>query len=180
MAGAPIRQDYFETVINWISNGSIEHHMATHQFDKDAEELWNYFQKVIAWVQGTFTNYRSEMKGLPWGEYFNKYKNVALDSVKLEARLTTLMEDDDVSNKRGIYAYLLTNDERHLNIRAFDNKQKREAYERQKGICVKCKKKFSLEEMEADHITPWSKKGKTAADNCQMLCKEDNRRKSNA
>jgi hypothetical protein len=180
MAGAPIRQDYFETVINWISNGSIEHHMATHQFDKDAEELWNYFQKVIAWVQGTFTNYRSEMKGLPWGEFFNKYKNVALDSVKLEARLTTLMEDDDVSNKRGIYAYLLTNDERHLNIRAFDNKQKREAYERQKGICVKCKKKFSLEEMEADHITPWSKKGKTAADNCQMLCKEDNRRKSNA
>jgi len=89
------------------------------------------------------------------------------------------MEDDDVSNNKGIYTYLLTKDERHLNIRTFDKKQKREAYERQKGICVKCKKKFLLEEMEADHVTPWSKGGKTDANNCQMLCKEDNRRKSN-
>jgi hypothetical protein len=179
MAGVPIRQEYFETVIDWISSGAIEQHMATHQFDKDAGELWNYFQEVMAWVQSSFTSYRSEMKGLPWGEYFNKHKTTALDSVNLEAQVAMLMEDDDVSNKRGIYAYLLTKDERHLNIRTFDIKQKREAYERQKGICVKCKKKFPLEEMEADHITPWSKKGKTVADNCQMLCKEDNRRKSN-
>ncbi len=177
MAGTPIRQEYLETVIDWISDGSIEGYMASHHFDKDATALWEYFQKVIAWVQATFTNYRSEMKGLPWGELYNKYKTPKLDSVKLEVRVAELMEDDDVSNKRGIYTYLLTKDERHLNIRAFDKKQKREVYERQRGICVKCEKKFAIEDMEADHITPWSKGGKTDARNCQLLCDDDNRRK---
>jgi hypothetical protein len=88
------------------------------------------------------------------------------------------MADDDVSKKKGIYHYVLTRKEKHLSIRAFTDNQKREAYERQKGICTVCKEHFDISEMEADHVTPWHAGGKTAADNCQMLCKEDNRRKS--
>jgi 5-methylcytosine-specific restriction endonuclease McrA len=88
------------------------------------------------------------------------------------------MEDEDVSKKKGIYEYVLTRKEKHLNIRAFSPNQRREAYERQKGVCAVCKETFFLEEMEADHITPWVEGGKTTAENCQMLCKEDNRRKS--
>lgn len=177
MTGTPIRQEYLETVIAWINFDNIEGYMASHQFDADAKALWEYFQNVIAWVKKTFTVYRSEMKGLQWGELYNKYKTTKLDPVKFEKQVAALMEDDDVSNKKGIYTYLLTKEERHLNIRTFDKKQKREAYERQKGICVKCKKKFAIEDMEADHITPWSKGGKTDAANCQLLCDDDNRRK---
>jgi 5-methylcytosine-specific restriction endonuclease McrA len=88
------------------------------------------------------------------------------------------MQDEDVTNKKGIYAYVLSRKEKHLNIRAFSDNQKREAYERQKGICVVCKEHFELNGMEADHITPWHSGGKTSAENCQMLCREDNRRKS--
>ena len=88
------------------------------------------------------------------------------------------MQDEDVTNKKGIYPYVLIRQEKYLNIRAFSDNQKREAYERQKGICVVCKEHFELSEMEADHITPWHEGGKTTADNCQMLCKDDNRRKS--
>jgi 5-methylcytosine-specific restriction endonuclease McrA len=88
------------------------------------------------------------------------------------------MEDEDVTNKKGIYPYVLTRKEKHLNIRGFPPQQRREAYERQKGICPICKGSFEIDEMEADHITPWHEGGKTSPDNCQMLCKEDNRRKS--
>ena len=88
------------------------------------------------------------------------------------------MADYDVSNKKGIYYYVLDRQERHLSVRAFDPRMKRSAYERQKGICSKCGKHFELHEMEADHITPWSKGGKTVSENCQMLCAECNRRKS--
>jgi 5-methylcytosine-specific restriction endonuclease McrA len=88
------------------------------------------------------------------------------------------MLDEDVENKKGIYYYVLTRKERFLNIRAFSDKQKREAYEKQKGICTECTEHFEIEEMEGDHITPWHSGGKTTADNCQMLCKDDNRRKS--
>lgn len=89
-----------------------------------------------------------------------------------------LMQDDDVTKKSGIYPYVLDGDERNLNVRAFTDNMKREAYERQKGVCPVCRKKFEIEAMEADHITPWHEGGKTSAENCQMLCKEDNRRKS--
>lgn len=88
------------------------------------------------------------------------------------------MEDDDVSNKKGIYTYVLTRKEKYLNIRAFTLKEKRETYERQKGICIKCGEHFEIEEMEADHVTPWHEGGKTNSENCYMLCKDDNRRKS--
>jgi 5-methylcytosine-specific restriction endonuclease McrA len=96
----------------------------------------------------------------------------------LEQEIQTLMMDDDVSNKKGIYAYVLTRNERYLSIRAFTESQKRGAYERQQGNCVKCGKHFELSGMEADHITPWNKGGKTNPDNCQMLCLDCNRRKS--
>ena len=118
------------------------------------------------------------MKDVTWGELYNQFKNKKLNAEKLESEISGLMEDEDVSSKSGIYPYVLTREEKHLSIRLFDNKMKREAYQRQKGICVKCEKQFSLEEMEADHIKPWHEGGKTIAKNCQMLCKQDNRTKS--
>jgi len=176
--GSANRQEYLETVIDWISEGKIKEYMSKHQFDKDAKVLWNYFQKVIEWIESTFTNYRKEMKGVPFGSLYNEFKSKKIDPKKIEKEIAKLMEDEDVTNKKGIYSFVLTRKEKHLSIRAFSDKQKREAFERQKGTCTKCKKKFKIEEMEADHIKPWHEGGKTIAENCQMLCKEDNRKKS--
>lgn len=176
--GTAIRQDYLETVIDWISEGAIEDYMSKHQHDSDAKVLWDYFQAVIDWVKLIFTNYRKEMKGVSFGPLYNEFKNKKFDSKKLEKEIAKLMEDEDVTNKKGIYSYVLTRKEKFLNIRSFTEKQKREAYEKQKGICPVCKKKYKIEEMEADHIKPWHEGGKTTADNCQMLCKDDNRTKS--
>jgi hypothetical protein len=178
MTGVPIRQDYLETVIEWINGGDIEGYMAKQQHKPNANELWLYFQGVMAWVKATFPQYRKEMKGVDWGELYNEFKDAPLDSAKLEERVASLMADEDVTRKRGIYSYVLDGQEKHLNIRAFTPNQRREAYERQKGICAVCGNHFELEEMEADHITPWHAGGKTEAANCKMLCKDDNRRKS--
>ena len=178
LRGSAIRQEYLETAIDWISEGQIEDYMSKHQHDPNALALWTYFQTVITWVKGTFPKYRKEMKGIDWGLLYNKYKDVVFDTAKLENQVAALMTDEDVTKKPGIYLYVLTGEEKHLNIRAFSDNQKREAYERQKGICVKCGEHFELDEMEADHITPWHEGGKTSAKNCQMLCKDDNRRKS--
>ena len=120
------------------------------------------------------------MKGLPWGLYFNRFGDRAQDPKALERRLLELLDDEDVTNQRGIYEYLLDDDPRHLSIRAFSPKMARAAYERQKGVCAKCGTTFAIEQMQADHITPWSKGGKTTAENCQMLCADCNRRKGNA
>lgn len=157
--------------------------MAQHQHDKNADALWNYFQNVIAWVRKNFTNYRKEMSSVNWGELYNQYHDKKLNPAKLEEEITQLMQDEDVTKKSGVYPYVLTKLERHLSIRAFNDKMKRESYERQKGICVArnalCKNAhFDISEMEADHITPWHEGGKTTAENCQMLCKQDNRTKS--
>lgn len=176
--GTANRQEYLETAINWISKGNIEVYMANHQHDPTAIELWNYFSSVISWTKATFSNYRKEMKGIAWGLLYNEFKDQKLDPKKLEQQITDLMQDEDVTNKKGIYEYVLTGKERHLNIRAFTDNQKREAYERQKGICPVCTEHYEINEMEADHITPWHLGGKTSAENCQMLCKDDNRRKS--
>ena len=178
MSGSPIRQEYLETAIAWRSDGEIEEFMSKHQHDKNATPLWQYFQKVIGWVKATFPEYRREMKVVDWGVLYNQFKDTELDTDKLEKVVAKLMMDDDVERKSGIYPYVLDGDERHLNIRAFSDNMKREAYEKQKGICVKCKKKIQLDEMEGDHIKPWHEGGKTNAANCQMLCKDDNRRKS--
>ena len=110
--------------------------------------------------------------------YITTTKTNNLTQKKLEEEITALMQDEDVTRKSGIYEYVLTRNEKYLSIRAFTDKQKREAFERQKGICPKCKVTFELNEMEADHITPWHSGGKSTADNCQMLCKHDNRIKS--
>lgn len=178
LGGSANRQEYLETAIEWISEGNIESYMSKNQHEPNANELWLYFQAVISWVKATFPKYRKEMKGLSWGLFYNEFKNNKFDSKKLEEQITELMIDEDVENKKGIYAYVLTGKEKYLNIRAFSDKQKREAYERQKGICVVCKNHFEINEMEADHIDPWHSGGKTISENCQMLCKEDNRRKS--
>lgn len=178
LTGSPIRQDYLETAISWINNGKIEEYMSIHQHDQNANELWLYFQSVISWVQLTFTNYRKEMKGVNWGKLYNEFKDKKLDTKKLEEETVKLMLDEDVTKKSGIYEYVLTRNEKYLSIRSFTDNMKREAYEKQKGKCPNCKDSFSIEEMEGDHITPWHSGGKSIANNCQMLCKECNRRKS--
>jgi hypothetical protein len=182
--GSAIRQDYLETAIYWINKGNIEQYMAEHQHKPNANELWLYFQSVINWTQTTFPKYRKEMKGVDFGFLYNDFKNKEFDSKKLEKEITKLMQDEDVTKKSGIYPYVLTRNEKYLNIRAFTDKMKRETYERQKGICPFCKKEkkekkqLDISEMEADHIKPWHEGGKTDSKNCQMLCKEHNRTKS--
>ncbi len=183
VTGTPIRQDYLETAISWISGGKIEDYMAVHQHDPNANELWTYFQNVINWVKLTFPKYRKEMKGINWGELYDGYHAKVYDTDKLEEQIKALMLDDDVSNKKGIYKYVITGDERSLNIRAFSEAQKRKAYERQGGICPMCEQEgrehihYAFDEMEGDHITPWREGGKTVDWNCQMLCKAHNRMK---
>ena len=115
------------------------------------------------------------MKGLDWGAMYDEFGDNTYDTAELEKQIHDLMEDDEIMKKAGIYRYVLSGDLRDLSFRAFDKKQKREAYERQKGICVHCGKHFKLEEMEADHIKPWKEGGTTVADNCQMLCRNCNR-----
>ena len=178
VSGSPIRQEYLETALEWINNGNIEEYMSTHQHQPNANELWTYFRNVIEWVKLTFTTYRREMKGINWGALYNQFKDNTYDTDKLENEIQTLMMDDDVTNKKGIYTYVLTRNEKYLNIRTFTDNQKRSAYERQKGICKNCGEHFDIKEMEADHITPWHAGGQTSAENCQMLCRECNRRKS--
>ncbi len=187
MRGTPIRQDYLETVLKWVSAKEgidLEDYMAQHQHTTNASELWLYFNSVINWVKTIFPTYRKEMASVEWGLLYNKYGNDKLDPQALEKRISELMQDDDVSKKSGIYEYLLSGEEKHLNIRAFTDTMKRKVYEKQKGICPHCvsekkeKTHWEIEEMEGDHITPWCEGGKTEIDNCQMLCKEHNRRKS--
>jgi len=180
VGGSPIRQEILETALGWISKGKIEAYMSAHQHDPNANELWLYFKNVIEWVQLTFTTYRKEMKGLDWGTLYDQFNRTLFDTALLEQQVQTLMLDDDVTSKKGIYPYVLTRDEKFLSIRAFTANQKREAYERQKGICPRCgsEKHYALDEMEADHITPWHRGGKTNAENCQMLCQRHNREKS--
>lgn len=182
--GSPIRQEYLETALSWINDGKIEDYMAKHQHKENADELWAYFQRVITWVRKTFPSYRKEMASVNWGELYNIFKYQKLNAVKLETEVNKLMQDEDVTKKSGIYPYVLTGQEKYLSIRTFTDKMKREAYERQKGVCPWCKKekkekqKWDIEEMEADHIKPWHEGGKTIAKNCQMLCKDCNRKKS--
>jgi hypothetical protein len=178
--GSPIRQEILETAIKWIANGKIEEYMSIHQHDPNANELWTYFRNVIDWIKLTFPNYHKEMKGIEWGHLYDGFKDKLFDTEKLEQEIHNLMMDDDVTNRKGIYSYILTRNEKYLNIRAFSDNQKRIAYEKQGGICVKCGKHFELAKMEADHITPWSKGGKTIPENCQMLCQDCNRKKSAA
>ena len=182
LSGSPIRQEYLETVLGWIAgtqDEAIKNYMAKHEDDENASEIWQYFQQVISWIKMLFPTYRKEMKGLAWGKMYNRYHNNSYDSQKLERQVEELMRDEEIQKKSGIYEYLLSGDERSLNLRGFDDKTKRESYEKQHGICPLCGGHFEFEEMHADHITPWSRGGRTVIENCQMLCHDDNWRKSN-
>ncbi len=180
--GNPIRQEILEKVLYWITNGGgddeLKKYMAAHQHDTNADAEWQYFQMVISWIRMLFPKYRREMKGLDWGLFYNRFKNNTYSATALEDDIKRLMMDDDVTSKKGIYEYVLSGDERKLNIRSFTDNMKREAYERQNGLCPKCGNHFEISEMQGDHITPWSQGGKTVAENCQMLCADCNRRKS--
>ncbi len=178
VSGEVNRQAYLETAIRWISEDKIESYMALHQHEGNAVALWNHFSNVISWVKALFPHYRKEMKGVDWGTLYLKHHDTDLDPHKLEDTVARLMQDSDVQRKRGIYAYVLDGDERHLDLRLFDNNTKREVYERQGEVCSNCGKHFDITQMEADHITPWRLGGRTVAENCQMLCRDCNRRKS--
>jgi len=192
VTGKPIRQDLLQTALEWIVRRDggkvIEEYMSAHQHDPNANELWTYFRNVIEWVQDTFIVYRTEMKRIEWGPLYDAYRDQVIDTAALEQRVGKLMQDDDITRPKGIYAYVLTGDERDLSIRQFNYSDKRVAYERQQGLCANktyCltpgnsdgKKVFAIAEMEADHITPWSKGGRTEPANCQMLCLPCNRQK---
>ena len=176
--GRPIRQEFLQTAIDWISRGAIKDYMGLHQHDPTAKELWDYFVLVIEWVKAAFPKYRGPMKGVEWGDLYNRFQNETVDPVALEARVSALMADDEAQRKQGIYTYLLTGEEKWLNLRQFRPSEKQSAYERQKGVCPVCKETYAYEGMEADHIKPWHDGGKTVPENCQMLCIRDNRLKS--
>lgn len=179
VGGAANRQEILETAIGWISRGRIDEYMGLHQNDVNAAALWAHFQKVVAWAKATFPVRRAKYtRAVDWGPLYDRFKDAELDPKKIEAEIKALILDDDVTKKPGIYPYVLTKDERHLSLRAFSDGERLKAYTRQDGTCVICGKHFPIEEMEADHITPWSRGGRTTPDNCQMLCKGCNRRKS--
>lgn len=187
VSGDPNRQALLENVLLWAAEAEgiggqkddqICQYMANHQYDKDANREWQYFQDIIYWAKKVFENPRHILKGQPWGEYYNKYHETFYNSSEVETTVARLMKDDDVTNKKGIVEYVLDKDERHLSLRAFTQAQKEQMYEQQQGICPGCGKHFEIYEMEADHKQAWSKGGKTELANGQMLCEECNRKKS--
>lgn len=176
--GSAIRQDYLETVIKWISGNQIEDYMGKNQHKENAQDLWVYFTNIIEWVESVFSKYRKEMKGLSWGEFYNKYKSTDFNSEEIEERVSNLYEDLEIKNNKGIYQYILTGDSKYLNLRTFEDHVKKAIYEKQKNKCAHCKKEFPFNQMHADHIKPWSLGGKTEPNNCQILCQSCNAKKS--
>jgi hypothetical protein len=174
--GVPIQQDLLETVLDWISNGDIEKYMALHRFDKDGIIEWNYVVDVFKWVKKVFPKYRAPMKKFPWGKWYNKYKDKKFNPQEIEKTISRLIDDEEVEcSVQDIYLFILTDNEKHLNLRSFSEKQKIKAYQKQKGCCAHCKKHFKFSEMEGDHVCRWRDGGKTDDDNCQMLCVGCNR-----
>lgn len=197
MTGSPIRQDYLETAIEWINGGKVDEYMRDHQHDSNANELWLYFKGVIDWVETSFPKKRSQMKSVKWGPLYNQYKSASLDPAKLEERIAALMADPDVKYKRGIYEFVLGGeaDTKLLDVRVFDEKIKLAAYGKQTAAaeeagtsnCPLCAgssnnnatRIYELSEMDADHVTAWSKGGASDLANCEMLCVPHNRSKGN-
>lgn len=184
--GSVNRQDYLETALKWICYSQnlkdVRQYMAIHQNDTDALELYNYFHQVVSWVLSKFdvNKRKTILKGVDWGMLYEKYHNdKSLDKSILDKEIAILLKDSEVSNKSGICYYVLTKDEKYLGLRTFGDDIKESVYAKQEGICPICNEHFELCEMEADHIIPWSKGGKTVEDNCQMLCMKCNRTKSN-
>ena len=185
--GTPIRQDFLKKALEWMANHetrsghrqTIEGYMAAHQHDASAGPLWTYFQTVLNWAQTNFDlrRFRRIMKGLDWAELYDKYGKEALDTKALGERIARLMRDSEIQRPLGIIPYVLTGDEHYLDLRAFPDDIKLLKWEEQGHRCALCGKEFDLEFMEGDHITPWAEGGRTVVENCQMLCRECNRRK---
>ncbi len=188
ITGDPNRQELLEKALKGICEfqqiKDITEYMAQHKSDPDADELWQYFQDVIHWTEKIFPQYYRDMKGLDWCHLYNRYHENYYNSAVMAAEVKRLHEDSfEVQKPKGIYEFLLCRDTdpyagRLLNLRAFEEKDKQAAYSRQNGICPVCGQHFEYDEMEGDHILPWSKGGKTTGENCQMLCKPCNGKKS--
>ena len=191
------RQAYLHTALEWVSKGNVSGYMSLHRYDDNIREMQTYFDSVIDWASGVFQNIEKEMCGLPWGELYEKYHKQPYNPTEVAAKQRELYEDYYVKNKRGIYEYILggCKDSKLLEVRCFDEPTKKSVYARQtaeaekKGIsnCPHCvlengankSKIWKLSEMDADHVTAWSKGGATDISNCQMLCQTHNRAKGN-
>ena len=193
------RQKYLETALDWISHSkgmSIDAYMSAHRFDTSIEELVNYFNSVIDWVSGLFET-TENMAGLDWGRIYEQYHNIPYDRTALNARVNELLQDDSIHRRSNIYEYVLggENNPILLEIRIFEESTKKIVYNRQTGYakangisnCPLCalgndnnrSRVYKLKEMDADHVTAWSRGGTSTIDNCQMLCKTHNRAKGN-
>lgn len=197
VSGAVNRQAYWERALDWVSHGKIDMYMSRHRADSDIDEVQTYFDTVIDWIGSVFISIESEMRGLDWGSLYRRFHEQSYSPNKVEKMVRALYADDSVENKRGIFEYVLggSRDTKLLQVRVFDKATKAAAYERQTGEarqqgksnCPLCavgpkanrEKIWSKTEMEADHVTAWSRGGKTAATNCQMLCKTHNAAKGN-
>ena len=197
VAGAVNRQDFLATALNWVSRGRAEEYMKDHRFSTDISELTTYFNSVIDWIRVTFPIVENEMRGLPWGELYEKYHNSPYNPAHMKQRVMELYTDPYVKNRKGVYEFLLggETDTKLLDIRIFDEATKKTVYARQTeeakqhdisncpycaiGHDAKAKKIWKLTEMDADHVAAWSKGGATTIENCQMLCKHHNRAKGN-
>ena len=197
ISGSVNRQDFLHTALDWVSKGKISDYMARHRHDKNITEMETYFNSVIGWIDGIFIDVEKEMCGLEWGRLYETYVKKSYDPQKISQRLHELYADFYVKNKKGIYEYLLSGeaDKKLLDVRIFDEPTKKSVYAKQtadaekKGIsnCPLCAlensgnktKIWKLDEMDADHVSAWSKGGATDSANCQMLCKTHNRAKGN-
>lgn len=191
------RQAFLETALKWVSKGEIEKYMSSHRYDDNINELKNYFDSVIDWVSGVFTDVVSQMKTINWGEMYEKYHNNPYNPQEVHETLIKLLTDEAVTDKKGIFEYILDGcrTPKLLNIRLFPDsikqakywEQRKEAEEKHISNCPDCvlaggankERIYSLKEMEADHVTAWSKGGGTTKENCTMLCIYHNRLKGN-
>ena len=185
------RQGLLETALSGIcvyqglkGENKIEQYMGKHKSDADADELWQYFQDVIAWVKKIFPKYYKDMSGLDWCDLYNKYHDKKYNSSQMKDEVERLHKDDEIQKSKGIYEYLLLKDDNlpvaisKLNLRTFSDTEKQRAYDKQGGICPMCGNQKPFEDMRGDHKIPWSKGGKTTEDNLQMLCKDCNLNKT--
>ncbi len=201
--GTAKRQDFLHTALAWISkdtgdNKRLEDYMAAHRYDNDITELKAYFVSVIDWITAVFDfNPEKEMCGLKWGELYERFHNTAYDPAAVESKVRELYESFYVKDKKGIYEYILDGcqNTKLLNVRVFDEPTKKTVYAQQTAAakaagesnCPLCAighdanhtKLWDLKDMDADHVTAWSKGGTTDIKNCQMLCKTHNRAKGN-
>jgi 5-methylcytosine-specific restriction endonuclease McrA len=197
ISGSANRQDFLERALNWVSKGQVVSYMSLHRYYKNITELKKYFTSVIDWVSTVFKDVETEMRGLEWGRFYESYHNQPYNPQVVSEQLKQLYADPYVKNRKGIFEYILSGltDSKLLNVRVFDDATKKSVYAKQtqeskkKDIsnCPLCAignnsnktRIWKLNEMEADHVTAWSKGGETSKKNCEMLCKTHNRAKGN-